>query len=519
MKCDTMRIEQFGLDEKTRATRLNFFRIGADEKAALKELKPILEPHLDRIIDAFYEHLGHSKSALDVIKRSGSSVDRLKKTNPAYFAEIFRAEFDAQYFEGRLIIGEIHQRIGVTPEFFFGAMSTYFEHINLAVIQACRFNAKKAARLISALQKAMNLDQQLILDAYIEYTYRGVNRVVSGVIESMVGTSSQMLDSASVCSDSISQVSEASTQVASAGTNQAVTSMAILEAMNQLAGYKSKMVQGVIAQKGAIEEARQATVQVGDHLNHVHQEASAWERIRENTASVAQLKNLVDSTANRVGEMSQRSEEIGRILNTIRGVAEQTNLLALNAAIEAARAGEHGAGFAVVADEVRKLAEHSATATNEIAVLIGSIQDGIRSAHEAMRQTTEGVGNAVSATAEAAKCLEAISEASASSTSLNQGLTIKMARVDDVVRENESFLALVDEQIQTVNGSVEGMAAAAQENSACSQQMNAACLEMASEVAKLIEGVKSTSGEIVCLRNITDQDGSKSDAELDLWAA
>jgi methyl-accepting chemotaxis protein len=40
-----------------------------------------------------------------------------------------------------------------------------------------------------------------------------------------------------------------------------------------------------------------------------------------------------------IGDLSDRSERIGGIVETITGIAEQTNLLALNAAIEAARAG------------------------------------------------------------------------------------------------------------------------------------------------------------------------------------
>ncbi len=79
--------------------------------------------------------------------------------------------------------------------------------------------------------------------------------------------------------------------------------------------------------------------------------------------------------------LSQRTERIGGIVDTITGIAERTNLLALNAAIEAARAGEQGRGFAVVAEEVRKLAEGSQTAAGEIASLIGQIQ----------RETTEVV--------------------------------------------------------------------------------------------------------------------------------
>ena len=99
--------------------------------------------------------------------------------------------------------------------------------------------------------------------------------------------------------------------------------------------------------------------------------------IEELSEKYAQNKEANDKIVNKVNLLSEKSNQVGLIVEVIKSITEQTNLLALNASIEAGRAGEVSKGFAVVAEEVRKLAEESAKSASEINLVIDEIKRSI----------------------------------------------------------------------------------------------------------------------------------------------
>lgn len=126
--------------------------------------------------------------------------------------------------------------------------------------------------------------------------------------------------------------------------------------------------------------------------------------------SINELAKEVSGSAEVIGRLETYSNDIDKILVTIKGIAEQTNLLALNAAIEAARAGEQGRGFAVVADEVRSLASRTHESTTEIQQMVEHLQKTAREAVAVMTRSQEKAKQGVDRASQAGDALAEITQ-------------------------------------------------------------------------------------------------------------
>ncbi|WP_338866197.1 methyl-accepting chemotaxis protein [Myxococcus stipitatus] len=208
----------------------------------------------------------------------------------------------------------------------------------------------------------------------------------------------QLHSSTELLSDSVMGLNESATEQSQMVSRQAAAlqeTQVTAQEIRQTALLASNSAQSVIE----VAERAEALGKTGE------------DAVAASIEGMVDLRSQVEQITLRIMSLSERTQQIGGITETVKDLADQSHLLAVNAAIEAARSGEHGKGFAVVAREIRALADQSIRATNQVRKILSDI--------------AEAISSTVQITAEGTQRMEAgLTQARASGDTLRQLTTI-----------------------------------------------------------------------------------------------
>jgi methyl-accepting chemotaxis protein len=191
-----------------------------------------------------------------------------------------------------------------------------------------------------------------------------------------------------------------------------------LSQLEYVAGQTLTMVESM--NQSVLDEVHSANLaaEAANHSNIIAKQGQ--QTVASTVRNIEQLALYLDQASDTITQLEQDSNQVGAVLEVIKGIAEQTNLLALNAAIEAARAGEQGRGFAVVADEVRTLASRTQKSTEQIQRTIEQLQNAAREAVQKMKLSSEQAHLSVQSANQAGQSLQEITGSIAQICAMNQ---------------------------------------------------------------------------------------------------
>lgn len=345
-------------------------------------------------------------------------------------------------FSEKLVGGDYEARAEITPD-DFGLIAE---------------NWNRAAELVAQASAVKSGDE--MLRSELSELEKVIHQVARGELSARAAAAAHpfltpVIESFNTLAENYARKME---KVRTASMELSTTAAQVCVNVTEMANGAEEQEQATIDAAAAISQLSHTTQQVSTHAKAASEAArealdlseQGSRAVHETADGMARVRKSMQTTAEKIKSLADRSLEIYEIINLI----HETNLLAQNAIVEMSKGntGSSSKALDVLSAELKKLAEHSRTTTRDIVTLLKSIQaegnmavsvmeDGNRVAangSQLMDQASRafaGIANVLNQTSDLA---QSISDASSEQVSGTEHVAAAVQELASSMRENAS---------------------------------------------------------------------------------
>ena len=157
--------DKLGLRAQALHDRLRFLDWSSEDGERLGKLPDPVARGAEQFVDRLYDKLArHPETA--AILENPATVQRLKGAQRNYYRRLFEGCIDEAYLHERLVIGQVHERVGVDLKWYFGGYRLFLDEMLELLWSTPEVGNPRAA--YESLLKIVFFDMTLAAEAYLD---------------------------------------------------------------------------------------------------------------------------------------------------------------------------------------------------------------------------------------------------------------------------------------------------------------------------------------------------------------